>query len=98
MRKRPTSNATIRGTAYFGYIVTAWCNSCHHHVDLDMRALARRLGPEHGALHADLVPKLKCENCHSKKIGLIVGGYGQEHNEDAGMKTPPGGRLAERIE
>jgi len=80
---RPTSNATLRGAAYLNYTVTAWCNFCHHHVDLDLAALARKLGPEHGALHDDLVPKLKCEKCGGKNIGLIVGGYRREKNEDA---------------
>lgn len=31
----------------------AWCNSCQHHVDLDLAPLARRLGPELGALVAE---------------------------------------------
>jgi len=62
--------------AYFNYTVAAGCNSCHHNVDLDLEALARRLGPEHEALHKDLVPKLRCRPCGSKNVGIRIEGVG----------------------
>jgi hypothetical protein len=35
-------------------------------------ALAEKLGADHGALHADLVPKLRCVECRGKNIGVIL--------------------------
>ncbi|MDQ0349714.1 hypothetical protein J2S76_004165 [Ancylobacter vacuolatus] len=46
--------------------------ACRHHRELDLPALAARLGPDHGALHADLVPRLRCAECGSKRIALTM--------------------------
>lgn len=78
-----TSNATIRGTAYLGYTIRGHCAACHHHELLDLEALARRLGPEHGALHDDLVPLLKCAKCGSKRIGIRLGGNARTGHPEA---------------
>ena len=50
----------------------AWCQSCRHHVDLDLDALGKRLGYEHSTMADELAPKLKCSACGSRKIGLIL--------------------------
>jgi len=34
--------------------------------------LRDKLGPDHGAMHDDLVPKLRCSKCGGKDLGLIV--------------------------
>ncbi len=72
-----STNATLGGCIASGHRITAYCNSCRHSVQLDLEALAAKLGPDHGALHNDLVPRLKCSRCGSRSIGLIV------HHADA---------------
>ncbi|WP_131835364.1 hypothetical protein [Ancylobacter aquaticus] len=52
--------------------IRATCLACWHHRELDIPALAARLGPDHGALHNDLVPKLRCAECGSKRIALTM--------------------------
>jgi hypothetical protein len=39
---------------------------------LDLPTLRDRLGPDHGALRADLVPKLRCAKCGSRQVGIII--------------------------
>jgi hypothetical protein len=48
-------------------------------VKLDLEALADRLGTDHGSLHDQLVPKLKCSKCGSKNIALILSAEETEH-------------------
>lgn len=58
-----------------GDMVRAYCHNipaCGHSAELDLVKLAERLGPDHGAMHDDLVPKLKCAKCGGRRIGLIV--------------------------
>ena len=83
MKERPISNATFRGMVYFGLSIRAHCVACRHEHVLDLEALARRLGPDHGALHKDLVPKLRCRACGSKNVGIRIEGDGCRLNEDA---------------
>lgn len=51
--------------------VTAWCNACNAHRELDLPALRDRFGPDAPAMRGDLVPKLKCVRCGGKNVGLI---------------------------
>lgn len=39
---------------------------------LDLEALKAKLGPDHGAMHWDLTPKLRCKECGSKNVGITV--------------------------
>ena len=58
-----------------GDMVRAYCHNlpaCGHSAELDLVKLAERVGPDHGAMHDDLVPKLKCAKCGGRRIGLIV--------------------------
>jgi len=89
MKERPISNATFRGMAYFGLSIRAHCVDCRHSEQLDLKALARRLGPDHGALHKDLVPLLRCRACGSKKVGIRIEGDGRSLNEDARREDWP---------
>jgi len=67
-----STNRTLGECIKYGYRITAYCNGCHHNVALDLPALAEKLGEDHGALHNDLVPKLRCVECRGKNIGIIL--------------------------
>ena len=40
--------------------------------ELDLVALKAKLGPDHGTMHDDLVPLLKCSVCGSKNVGITI--------------------------
>ena len=65
---------TIQDRIDNGEWVSVWCHrpTCAHHADLDLLHLRDKLGPDHGAMHADLVPKLRCSVCGSKNVGIII--------------------------
>lgn len=65
---------TIQKAIDSGDTVMAWCHNptCRHKAQLDWEVLKARLGPDHGTLHHDLVPKLKCSKCGGKEIGLTL--------------------------
>lgn len=64
---------TIQQFINSGDTVTAYCQNpaCGHRQVLDMLKLRDKLGPDHGSLHDDLVPKMRCSKCGGKDIGLI---------------------------
>lgn len=70
------SNATLAGMIDGGYSITVFCRHCDHRAFLDLEALAERLGPDHGALADDLLPKLRCSSCGGKQLGMLVGTTG----------------------
>jgi hypothetical protein len=47
-------------------------NNCFHSQELDLEALKAKLGPDHGTMHDDLVPLLRCKKCRSKKVGITI--------------------------
>lgn len=53
--------------------VRAHCHRarCNHSQVLDLVKLRDRFGPDAPAMADDLIPKLKCAKCGSKKVGLI---------------------------
>jgi len=53
--------------------VTAHCHHapCNHSQKLDLVKLSDRFGREAPAMADDLIPKLKCAKCGSKRVGLI---------------------------
>ncbi|WP_367226919.1 hypothetical protein, partial [Mesorhizobium sp.] len=57
-----------------GERISVWCHrpTCGHHADLDLVKLRDKLGPDHGAMHDDLVPKLRCSKCGGKNVGIII--------------------------
>lgn len=65
-------NSTLQGAIDMGQRTRATCNRCGHHSLLDLLALRDKLGPDHGALHKDLVPLLRCSKCGGKNIGLTA--------------------------
>lgn len=62
------AEAIARGDRIWGYCIES---SCRHMAVLDLLALRDRLGPDHGALRADLVPKLRCSKCGSRQVGIF---------------------------
>lgn len=56
------------------YDLWVWCDGrmCTHGGRVDLKALAKRLGPDHGAMHWDLVDKFKCTKCGGKKVTIRV--------------------------
>lgn len=54
--------------------ISAVCDAygCHHHRELDLKALRDRLGPDHGVMHDDLTPLLRCSKCGSRNVSIRV--------------------------
>lgn len=54
--------------------VSVWCHNplCGHSGKLDLVALRDKLGPDHGAMHDDLTPRLRCSKCRGKNVGIII--------------------------
>jgi hypothetical protein len=77
---------TLRDSIDEGLRISAWCHArgCHHHSELYLVALRDRLGPDHGPMHADLVPLLHCKKCGGKVIGLIVAPRGNDMRQPKG--------------
>lgn len=65
---------TIQDLIDHGTGLSIHCSTylCHNHAMLDLVALRERLGPDHGAMHDDLVPLFVCSKCGGKKLGLIL--------------------------
>ena len=57
-----------------GYRITAHCGVCQHSSVLDLAALAEKLGADFIAIGDPnpLAAKLRCDQCQSKDIGLIL--------------------------
>lgn len=65
---------TIQNRIDEGERISVHCHrpTCGHHSKLDLLKLRDKLGPDHGAMHDDLVPKLRCSVCGSKNVGIII--------------------------
>jgi hypothetical protein len=63
----PLAVDTIGKHLALGYEITAFCvaHGCHHKARVNLVALARRLGPEHGCGAADLRPHFFCARCRA---------------------------------
>lgn len=68
-----STTTTIQEFIDSGDKLRVYCHAshCNHHAELDMLMLRDKLGPDHGAMHDDLVPLLRCSKCGGKKVGLI---------------------------
>jgi len=66
--------------------VTAHCHNspCNHNQKLDLAKLRDRFGPDAPSMADDLIPKLTCAKCGSKKVGLI---YTPDTSPDAYRKA-----------
>lgn len=63
---------TIQSLINYPHELGAHCKKCGRFKWLDLQALGGRLGFDHSTMHRDLAPKLKCERCGSKDIGLTL--------------------------
>lgn len=56
------------------YSISVYCDArnCTHGQRLDLKELAKKLGPDHGAMHWDLHDKFKCTKCGSKKVTIRI--------------------------
>lgn len=74
----------IQGLIEAHMTITAYCQNarCAHHKVLDLDALRDRLGPDAPAMHHDIAPRLRCEKCGGKKVGLI---YAPDSKKTFGM-------------
>jgi hypothetical protein len=83
----PISISTIGDLIAKGYRLSAHCEagrSCEHSADVDLVALAEKLGRGHSYLAPSIKPYFKCGNCGSKNIGFIVHAPAPVH----GVVTP----------
>jgi hypothetical protein len=55
-----------------GTTATTWCHNpkCGHRGLLDLEALKRRLGGQHGMLLHEIKQVLKCSKCGGKELGM----------------------------
>jgi hypothetical protein len=58
--------------------LAAHCRDCGHLADIDLAALAERLGSDHFCSAAALAPKMRCGKCGSRDIGFIVSGQAKK--------------------
>ena len=85
-----STNATLGDCLRCGETITAHCHTCGRYTELDIQALADKLGSEHGAMLNDLAPKLKCSVCNGKRLQLL---YSNICTRQTGLsKNPWGGR------
>ena len=70
----PITLDTLGALVDRGYGIYAHCqaNGCGRSVALDLPALAERLGRDHSALAAGLVPKLRCSSCGGREITITI--------------------------
>lgn len=56
------------------FSIWAFCHNwrCHHRAKLNLQTLKAKLGPDASTMHDDLVPKLKCQKCGGKEVGLTL--------------------------
>lgn len=91
----PLKVETIGDMIDGGYGLAACCEGrgCNHRADLDLEALARRLGRDHGCMHNDLAPYLRCTVCDSRKVGLRMSPYKKSSGYSAtSWMAPPKAR------
>jgi hypothetical protein len=68
----PISISTIGDFIDAGYSYTVFCDDCDRHNNLNLEALAERLGREHSALAGDLSRRMRCKGCGSKRMRFLV--------------------------
>jgi hypothetical protein len=57
---------------HYGLTVCCEARGCHGGADVDLVALAARLGRDHGAMHDDLAGKFRCSRCGSRRVSFRI--------------------------
>ena len=78
----PTRHTTIGSVIDAGLRIHAFCLDCGHAEDLDLREVARKLGRKHSSLPVHLVPKIHCDVCKSKNVGMVLAPADQQVPEE----------------
>lgn len=83
---------TIQQRIDLGDTIHVYCHNshCHHNAALDLLALRDKLGPDHGAMRDDLVPKLRCSKCGGKDVGIIISPGTKEYGGNPYQKARGG--------
>jgi hypothetical protein len=66
---------TINDLIEEGYVLRVHCNNspdCYHSAEVDLPALADRIGADHSFLADSIRRYFKCSECGSRDIGFIV--------------------------
>ena len=84
----PTKHTTIGAVIEAGLHIHAYCLSCRWHDDVDLRAVAEKLGPDQSSLPMHLVPRLVCSQCGGKDIATML---------KAGENKPPQEHVGEAV-
>jgi hypothetical protein len=68
---------TIQDLIDGDYDLAVYCEArnCTHGRRVDLKELAAKLGPNHGAMHDDLAGKFRCEKCGGKKTSIRITPY-----------------------
>jgi hypothetical protein len=88
---RSVSISTLGDLIDQGYTLTASCeadpHNCRHSQEIDLVALAKRLGRDHSYLRQNLSHKLRCSRCGARGPGFVIGspnGYNGRDRPHAG--------------
>lgn len=81
MRSRTPSGPipTLASTARSGHALIVWCKACQRHVEFTPTAIVQ-LAEKHGAdlTLLDWRSRLKCSECGSREIDMVVGRGGPQ--------------------
>lgn len=64
---------TVQGLIDQRMELHAYCHNsrCNHNRKIDLAVLLDKLGPDAPAMSDDLTPKMRCEACGGRAVGLI---------------------------
>ncbi len=75
MPRHPDGSISIHTLGDFieaGYAYSVTCSDCGRHSNLNLEALAEKLGRDHSALAGDLSKRLRCKECGSKRMTFNI--------------------------
>lgn len=68
----PTRHTTIGSLIDDGLGIFAYCLDCEFGHEVDLERYARDLGRKQSVLPVHLVPKLRCPDCRSKNVAMVL--------------------------
>lgn len=63
--KLPFTEYTLGKKLAAGTGLSVDCMTCRRHAVIDVAEFVRRLGPDHGSMHWDLIQVLYCHECRT---------------------------------